>query len=84
MLALYRLLEQYGETALGEAMAIAAAGGAYGAEYLTAILTPTPVFAWPAAVRLPLPGVPQQVELDRLLSSYEVCVQVEATTAQPV
>jgi len=28
--------------------------------------------------------VPPQVEVDRLLSSYEAWVQVEATTEQPV
>lgn len=84
MLALYALLEQYGATALGEAMSLAAAGGAYGAEYLSAILSPLPLLASADAVRLSLPGVPQQTEVDRLLSSYEVCVQVEATTEQPV
>lgn len=83
MLALYALLEQHGETVLGAAVARAAAGGAYGAEYLAAILSPASASAAPVAIRLSLPGVPQQAELDRRLSSYEVCVQIEATTERP-
>jgi len=84
MVALYALLEQHGETALGAAMASAAADGAYGAEYLAAILSPASVSVAPVDIHLSLPGVPPQAELDRLLSSYEVCVQVETTTEQPL
>jgi hypothetical protein len=81
VLSLYRLLEQHGADRLNSAMATAAAAGAYGAEYVTALLLPT-VTAAPLPPPLPLPGVPPQAEVDRLLSSYEAWVQVEAVTEQ--
>jgi transposase len=83
VLALYRLLEQHGAERLTAAMAAAAGAGAYGAEYLTTLLAPAlpPSPPVPAA-GIVLPGVPAQAEVDRLLSSYEAWVQVEAT-AEP-
>jgi hypothetical protein len=83
VLAVYRLLEQHGAERLTTAMAAATAAGAYGAEYLTALLIPdgTPTRLAPP---LALPGVPRQDEVDRLLSSYEVWVQVEPTLEPPL
>ncbi len=83
MLALYALLEQHGEAALAAAMTQAALAGAYGAEYLTALLAPWPALP-PATPPLSVPGVPSQAEVDRLLSSYEAWVQVETTRERPV
>jgi transposase len=81
VLALYRLLEQYGAERLTTAMAAAAEAGAYGVEYLTALLVPRGTPAQ-APGPLALAGVPRQEEVDRLLSSYEAWVQVEAA-AEP-
>lgn len=83
MLALYRLLDEHGADRLTVAMATAAYAGAYGAEYLTTLLVP-PAPPVPAPGPILLPGVPQQAEVDRLLSSYEAWVQVEATTEAPL
>ena len=82
VLALYRLLEQHGAERLTAAMATATGAGAYGAEYLATLLVPAAP-APAAAGPLSLPGVPRQEEIDRLLSSYEAWVQVEAAT-EPV
>jgi hypothetical protein len=81
VLALYRLLEQHGAEPLTRAMAAAADAGAYGAEYLTALLTP-PGVAVSTPGPLALAGVPRQDEIDRLLSSYEAWVQVEPVAVQ--
>jgi hypothetical protein len=64
-------------------MAAAAEAGAYGAEYLAALLAPTAAALSPAEP-LSLPGVPRQEEVDRLLSSYEAWVQVEPTLEWPL
>jgi len=83
VLVLYRLLEQHGVERLTTAMTAAAEAGAYGAEYLAALLAPasaTPLSAGP----LPLPDVPRQEEIDRLLSSYEAWVQVEQAAEAPL
>jgi transposase len=71
--ALYALWETHGTAALGAAVTLASEVGAYGAEYLTALLHPTPGtgLATPAGVVLALPGVPGQAEIDRSLSDYE-------------
>jgi transposase len=76
VLAVYDLGQQHGTPALLAAMTQAAQVGAYGAEYLGALLSATtPAGATAASLlRLPLPGVPQQAELDRQLSVYEACV----------
>jgi hypothetical protein len=76
VLAVYELGQQHGTPALLDAMTQAARLGAYGAEYLTALLTATAPGGAPtmSVLRLPLPGVPQQAELDRQLSVYEACV----------
>jgi len=75
VLAVYDLGQQHGAPALLAAMTQAAGLGAYGAEYLTALLSaPASVTAAASLLRLPLPGVPQQAELDRQLSVYEACV----------
>jgi transposase len=84
VLALYGLLEQHGEAALAAAMTCAAAAGAYGAEYLTALLAPAAPAIARVAETLTVAGVPTQVEVDRLLSSYEAWVQVETTRESPV
>jgi hypothetical protein len=81
VLALYQLLEQHGADRLSTAMATAAAAGAYGAEYLTTLLALAAPPA-PAPGPMLLPGVPQQTEVDRLLSSYEAWVQVEPVAVQ--
>jgi transposase len=83
VLALYRLLEQHGAERLTTAMTAAAEAGAYGAEYLATLLAPATLVA-PTAGPILLPGVPQQAEVDRLLSSYEAWVQVEAAAEPPV
>ena len=83
VLALYRLLEQHGAEQLTTAMAAAMEVGAYGAEYLTALLAPAAAAPSPPGP-LPLPGVPRQDEVDRLLSSYEAWVQVEPALEQPL
>jgi transposase len=83
VLVLYQLLEQHGAARLTTAMTAAADAGAYGVEYLTALLTP-PGTPAPPSGPLALAGVPRQDEIDRLLSSYEVWVQVEATAESSV
>ncbi len=76
ILGLYRLLEEHGGTQLLGAMEEAQRAGAYGVEYVGALLhasgEPVPS---PRRLTLPIPGVPDQAEVDRLLSSYEVFVE---------
>jgi hypothetical protein len=61
-------------------MATAAVAGAYGVEYLSALLAPVVAVVSPSPELLALPGVPEQAAMDRLLSSYETWVQVETAT----
>lgn len=73
ILSLYQLLEEHGAARVIAAMREATVAGAYGEEYVGALLREE---TDPSAVRsgcppLPLPGVPPQGEIDRLLSSYE-------------
>lgn len=67
--ALYALYEQHGKAALLAAMQQAQQAGVYGADYLQLLLT-APAGAGSEA----LGQVPPQVEVDRLLSSYEAWV----------
>ncbi len=73
--AVYALYERYGPAELVAAMALAALAGSYNAAALETLLATPP----PVQVLAPLvvPGVPAQAEVDRLLSSYEVWVQVD-------
>jgi transposase len=74
LLAIYALYEQYGADALLAAMALAVAAGSYSAAALALCVTQ---FVTPVVTPLALPGIPQQVEVDRWLGSYESWVQVE-------
>jgi transposase len=74
ILGAYALWERHGTDALLAAMGLAADAGAYGAEYLDALLAAPPFAAVAASLALSLPGIPRQAEVDRLLSSYEACV----------
>ncbi len=73
ILSLYQLLEEHGAARVIAALREATAAGADGEEYVGALLREE---TDPSAVRsggppLPLPDVPPQGEIDRLLSSYE-------------
>ncbi len=70
--AVYGLCERVGREALVEAMVEAERAGVYGADYLAHLLA-TPTLEGAALPPLPptVQGVPSQMEVDRLLSSYE-------------
>jgi len=72
--ALYALYEQYGQQPLLQAMAQAHEAAVYGADYLRLLLA-APGQATSGA--LVLPDTPLQVDIDRLLSSYEAWVTVD-------
>jgi hypothetical protein len=76
VLAVYALYEQHGAADLLAAMALADDAGTYSADAL-ALLLAGPQPAVPAPPRLPLPDLPTQAEVDRLLSSYEAWVHVD-------
>ncbi len=81
VLAVYRLYERYGADDLRAAMALADEAGSYSADALALLLAaPRPV-PRPAPV-LRLPGVPEQAEVDRLLSVYETWVHVDVATPE--
>jgi hypothetical protein len=78
ILAIYALMQHYGDTEVLAAMELAERVNGYGAAYLEALLTAPAgtVQALPADFPvLVLPGVPAQVEIDRPLSRYEGYVQ---------
>ena len=77
ILSLYHLVEEHGPTRVIAAMREAHAAGAYGEEYVGALLREkTDASAACAGYPpVPLPDVPLQGEIDRLLSSYEVFVE---------
>jgi transposase len=77
MLRIYALLELHGADVVVAVMEQAAAHGAFGAEYLEALMGPAAASARPLAV-LPLCGVPTQDEIDRALSVYEAFVTISA------
>jgi hypothetical protein len=77
ILGIYAFLEQYGAEDLVAAMEQAAAHGAYGAEYLEALLQPESAPAHPLAA-LRLHDLPTQEEIDRALALYEAFVTVSA------
>jgi hypothetical protein len=75
VLELYALFEQHGAERLSGAMAAAHGAGAYDAEYVRALLAEdAPADVRAPRLRLVVPDVPAQEEVDRLLSSYEVFV----------
>lgn len=74
ILPLYALLQQHGAARLLGAFAQAGRLGAYGHEYVTALLTPFPE-PLPRATSLLLAGVPEQAAIDRPLAEYEAWVQ---------
>jgi transposase len=76
VLAVYALYEQHGAADLLAAMALADDAGTYSADAL-ALLLARPQPAVPAPPRLPLPDLPTQAEVDRLLSAYEAWVHVD-------
>jgi transposase len=76
ILALYGLGEAHGAGRLLAAMSQAKQVGAFGAEYIRALLEGgPPADIIPGRLTLFVPGVPRQEEIDRLLSSYEVYVE---------
>ncbi len=75
VLAVYALYEHYGAAALLAAMTLADEAGTYSAAALETLLAaPQPLVP---TVRLEVPAVPPQSEVDRLLSLYEAWVQVD-------
>jgi hypothetical protein len=76
LLAVYALYERHGPDELLAAMALADDAGAYSADALGLLLA-VPRPAAPLAPPLLLPGVPPQVEVDRLLSAYEALARVD-------
>lgn len=78
--AVYALYEHYGADEVRAAMALAEEAGICSAAAL-ALLLGTPHTTAPRLL-LPLPGVPPQAEVDRLLSSYETWVQIEAVVPE--
>ncbi len=76
VLAVYALYERYGADNLRAAMALADEAGTYSAAAL-ALLLDAPHAAPSPLASLPLPGLPTQDEVDRLLSVYETWVQVD-------
>ncbi|MCA1599707.1 MAG: hypothetical protein LC769_11970, partial [Chloroflexi bacterium] len=77
VLAVYALYERYGKTELLTAMELAGQAGSYSAAALESLLATVPVL--PPLPPLVVPGVPAQAEVDRLLSSYEAWVYVDAS-----
>ena len=76
ILALYALYEQHGAERLRAAIAVAQPAGAFGADYIGALLAEAAIPAgFEPRLRLLVPDVPSQEEVDRLLSSYEVFVE---------
>lgn len=76
ILTMYQLWKQHGTDNLGVACAIASEHGSYSAEYLVSLLRdPRPSSV---ATSLELPGVPEQVSIDRDLQVYEDIVQGRA------
>jgi hypothetical protein len=76
ILGLYALYEQHGAERLSGAIVAAQDAGAYGAEYVRAMLAVADVGETvPPRLRLVVPDVPGQEEVDRLLSSYEAFVE---------
>ncbi|MGH2926796.1 MAG: Mu transposase domain-containing protein [Solirubrobacteraceae bacterium] len=79
ILALYGLFEVHGAARLIAAMSQAQQVGAYGAEYIRALVEGgPPADIIPERLTLIVPGVPRQEEIDRLLSSYEAYVEGSA------
>jgi transposase len=79
MRAVYALLEQHGAAELLAAMALADETSVYGADYLRALLAapPPPAADASASPIMATLALPSQVEVDRLLSSYEALVQID-------
>jgi hypothetical protein len=77
ILGVHALLEQHGAQALLTAMEQAAAHGAYGTEYLDALLQPALAPPLPAPA-LVVGTLPAQEEIDRHLSQYEPFVTISA------
>ena len=75
VLAVYALYERYGKAELLAAMELAGQAGSYDAAALENLLATVPALA--TLPPLVVPGVPTQVEVDRLLSSYEAWVYVD-------
>jgi transposase len=83
ILGLSRLLECYGAERLMAAMLQAQVVGAYGTEYIAALLRDGEMTAAGPARRLLLvPGAPLQADVDRVLSSYEVFVEGAALAGE--
>jgi hypothetical protein len=76
IVGLYRLFEEHGRERLVRAMGQAQVAGAFGREYIGTLLDADRVPREAARrLTLTLPGVPDQAEVDRLLSSYEAFVE---------
>ena len=76
LLCVYALYEEHGAEQLLAAMALAESAGSYSAASLALLLQP-PSQHLPHPQPLPLPGIPTQAQVDRLLESYELWVQVD-------
>ena len=74
VLEVYALYEQCGAPELLAAMDLAHAQGAYGAAYLRALISMPLVEPSHQVLEVTLADVPQQAEIDRALSSYEIFV----------
>jgi hypothetical protein len=73
ILQMYELVQEFGAVDVGCACALASEHGAYGADYLSALLRrPRNV---PVVRTLEVAGVPPQEDVDRTLSSYEAFVR---------
>ncbi len=81
--AVYALYEQYGADELRVAMGLADEAGTHSAAALALVLA-VPLPAPLPLPLLPLPGVPAQDEVDRLLSVYEAWVYVDDATPRGV
>lgn len=85
VLGVYALLEQQGAAALLRAMEQAEEAGAYGVEYLRALLDrpcdPVAPATLPSWALLHLPGLPDQAAVERELSLYEAFAQVSGSLA---
>lgn len=84
MRGVYALLEQHGANELLAAMALAGETSVYGTDYLQALLAapPPPAADASASPTMATLVLPSQVEVDRLLSSYEALVQIDIAIAE--
>jgi transposase len=83
VLATHALLAAHGAAALAAAAERATAAGAYGAEYLAALLAAPAGAVAPRPAALVLAGLPTQAEVDRGLGFYEAFVRRDDAVRAP-